>query len=121
MLSLTPAERKALKARAHPLNPVVMIGNDGVTPAVVREANVALSAHELIKVRVAGDDRAARTAAYESLCNALEAAPVQHIGKILVLYRPKPEDDAAAAAKPKRRKASEVHQPKKRALASSSK
>ena len=120
MLSLTPAERKALKARAHPLNPVVMIGNDGVTPAVVREANVALSAHELIKVRVAGDDRAARTAAYETLCNELEAAPVQHIGKILVLYRPKLED-AAAAAKPKRRKASEVHQPKKRALSASSK
>lgn len=121
MLQLTPAERKALKARAHPLNPVVMIGNDGVTPAVVLEANVALGAHELIKVRVAGDDRAAREAAYQTLCEELQAAPVQHIGKILVLFRPKPEEAAAATAKPRRRRASEVHQPKKRALSNSSK
>lgn len=91
MLKLTPAERSALRAQAHGLNPVVMVGEAGLTPAVVKETDHALKAHGLIKVRVFGDDREARVSYYETLCEQLGAAPVQHIGKLLVLYRPKAE------------------------------
>jgi len=88
MLELTPEQRKFLKAQGHTLKPVVMIGNAGLTGAVVQEANRALKAHELIKVRVLGDDRETREAWFTELCEALEAAPVQLIGKLLLLYRP---------------------------------
>lgn len=88
MLELTPEQRKFLKAQGHGIKPVVMIGNAGLTEAVTLEADRALKAHELIKVRVLGDDREAREAWFMALCEALEAAPVQHIGKLLLLYRP---------------------------------
>jgi RNA-binding protein YhbY len=68
-----------------------MIGGDGLTAAVLKEADSALKAHGLIKVRVLGDDRAAREAVFTQLCDQLNAAPVQHIGKLLVLWRPVPE------------------------------
>ncbi|AJP58137.1 RNA-binding protein [Pandoraea vervacti] len=87
-LTLTPAQRADLRSAAHALNPVVLIGADGLTPAVLKEIDGALKAHELIKVRVFGDERDARVAIYESICDQLGAAPVQHIGKLLVLYRP---------------------------------
>jgi len=87
---LTPAERKVHRALAHHLDPVVMIGNDGLTPAIVRETDQALKAHGLIKVRVLGDDRQAREAIYQELAETLNAAPIQLIGKLLVLWRPKP-------------------------------
>jgi putative YhbY family RNA-binding protein len=93
-LSLTPAQRKAYRAQAHALNPVVMIGNEGLTAAVRKEIDLALSSHGLIKIRVLGDDRDARIAMYESICDDLNAAPIQHIGKLLVVWRPvasKPE------------------------------
>lgn len=92
-IQLTIAERKAHRAEAHHLDPVVMIGNDGLTPAVVKETDAALKAHGLIKVRVQGDDRAAREAIYLQLTDQLSAAPIQHIGKLLVLWRPKPEKE----------------------------
>ena len=91
MLKLTPAERSALRAEAHGLNPVVMIGESGLTESVMKEVASSLDAHGLIKVRVFGDDREARIAMYEQICEELVAAPVQHIGKLLVLYRPKKE------------------------------
>jgi RNA-binding protein len=91
MLKLTPAERSALRAEAHALNPVVIIGEAGLTPSVIKEIDASLNAHGLIKVRVFGDDREARIAMYESICQELDAAPIQHIGKLLVLYRPKKE------------------------------
>ena len=91
MLKLTPAERSALRAEAHGLNPVVMIGEAGLTESVMKEIAASLDAHGLIKVRVFGDDREARIAIYEQICEELDAAPVQHIGKLLVLYRPKKE------------------------------
>ena len=87
-IELTAVERTYLKGLAHSLNPVVMIGNNGLTDPVIREIAINLDAHELIKVRVLGDDRDARVAMYEQICNDLSAAPVQHIGKLLVLYRP---------------------------------
>lgn len=89
MLKLTPAERSALRADAHALNPVVIIGEAGLTPSVLKEIDASLNAHGLIKIRVFGDDRDARIAMYETICEQLGAAPVQHIGKLLVIYRPK--------------------------------
>lgn len=91
MLKLTPAERSALRSEAHALNPVVIVGEAGLTPSVMKEIDTSLNAHELIKVRVFGDDREARLEMYETICEELDAAPIQHIGKLLVLYRPKKE------------------------------
>jgi RNA-binding protein len=91
MLKLTPVERSALRAEAHALKPVVIIGEAGLTPAVLKEVDLSLDSHGLIKVRVFGDDREARVAIYDSICSELDAAPVQHIGKLLVIYRPKKE------------------------------
>jgi RNA-binding protein len=88
MLQLTPAQRKLLKSLAHDLKPVVMIGSSGLTEAVLREAARSLDAHELIKIRVLNDDRALRQSYMLELCAALGAAPVQHIGKLLLIYRP---------------------------------
>jgi putative YhbY family RNA-binding protein len=92
-IQLTIAERKAHRAEAHHLDPVVMIGNDGLTPAVRKEADAALNAHGLIKIRVLGDEREAREAIYQQLADELNAAPIQHIGKLLVLWRPKPKKE----------------------------
>jgi putative YhbY family RNA-binding protein len=91
MLKLTPVERSALRAEAHALKPVVIIGEAGLTPAVLKEVDLGLDAHGLIKVRVFGDDREARVGIYDTICSELDAAPVQHIGKLLVIYRPKKE------------------------------
>jgi RNA-binding protein len=91
MQTLTPVERSALRAEAHALKPVVIIGEAGLTPSVMKEISASLDSHGLIKVRVAGDDREARVAMYDSICEELKAQPVQHIGKLLVLYRPKVE------------------------------
>ena len=91
MTKLSPAERSELRTEAHALNPVVMVGEAGLTPAVLKEIDASLKAHGLIKVRVFGDDREARIALYDTICSELGAAPVQHIGKLLVMYRPKQE------------------------------
>ncbi len=96
-IQLTPAQRKDHRAEAHHLDPVVMVGNDGLTDGVKKEINAALNAHGLIKVRVFSDDRAAREALFQSLADGLDAAPIQHIGKLLVLWRPKPEKERPAA------------------------
>jgi putative YhbY family RNA-binding protein len=89
-IQLTPAQRKVHRAEAHHLNPVVMIGNDGLTDAVKKETDAALNAHSLIKVRVFSDDRVARETMFQTLADELNAAPIQHIGKLLVLWRPAP-------------------------------
>ena len=90
-IQLTPAQRKDHRANAHHLDPVVMIGNDGWTPAVKKETEAALDAHGLIKVRVFSDDRSAREALFQTITDELNAAPIQHIGKLLVLWRPIPD------------------------------
>jgi putative YhbY family RNA-binding protein len=87
-LFLSAAERKQKRAEAHHLDPVVSVGHDGATQAVRREIAAALDAHGLVKVRVFADDRAAREALLRELSSDLAAAPVQHIGKLLVLWRP---------------------------------
>jgi RNA-binding protein len=94
-IQLTIAQRKVHRAEAHHLSPVVMIGNDGLTDAVKKEADAALNAHGLIKVRVLGDDRTARETIYQTLADDLNAAPIQHIGKLLVLWRPQAEKERA--------------------------
>ena len=90
---LTPAQRKDKRSDAHHLNAVVMIGSDGLTDAVKKETDAALNAHGLIKVRVQSDDRTGREAIFQILANELNAAPIQHIGKLLVLWRPLPEKE----------------------------
>ena len=89
-IQLTPAQRKDKRADAHHLDPVVMIGGDGLTPAVVKEIDAALNAHGLIKVRVFSDERETRSTFFSGLADTLSAAPIQHIGKLLVLWRPMP-------------------------------
>ena len=89
-VSLTPRQRARLKARAHALEPLVMVGHAGLTDAVVAEVDRALTAHELIKVKVAVTDRDEREALGGELCARTDAAPVQRVGKVLVLWRPRP-------------------------------
>ncbi len=94
-IALSPAQRKEHRALAHHLDPVVMIGGDGLTAAVLREIDAALNAHGLIKVRVHGDDRLARDTLFQQVADQLGAAPIQHIGKLLVFWRPQPEKERA--------------------------
>ncbi len=89
-IQLTPAQRKEHRSEAHHLDPVVMIGSDGLTPAVQKEIDAALNAHGLIKVRVFSDERTTRETMFAALADGLGAAPIQHIGKLLVLWRPMP-------------------------------
>jgi putative YhbY family RNA-binding protein len=92
MDGLSPIERKKLKARAHALDPIIHLGGKGLTEAVIAEIGRALEAHELIKVRAGSMERDERAAAFTEICTRLAAQPVQHIGKVLVLYRKKRED-----------------------------
>ena len=92
-IQLTPSERKEKRADAHHLHPVVLVGGEGLTPAVVKETDAALNAHGLIKVRVFSDDRETRETMFAALADKLSAAPIQHIGKLLVLWRPMPEKE----------------------------
>lgn len=88
MFELDPAQRKYLKSLAHNLKPVVMIGNAGLTEAVLKEIGKSLAAHELIKVRVLNDNREEREAWLQAICETVDCAPVQHIGKLLLVYKP---------------------------------
>lgn len=91
MLEINAAQRRYLRAQAHKLTPIVMVGNAGLSEAVRKEVDKSLTFHELLKIKVANDDRGQRDAMMATLCEALNAAPVQHIGKILVVYRPAEE------------------------------
>ena len=88
---LTSPQRKALKAKAHKLEPVVLIGNKGLTDAVLAEVDLALKSHELIKVRAPGLERDDRERAFNEACERTGADLVQVVGKVAVLYRKKPE------------------------------
>lgn len=90
-LDISSQERSALRAAAHPLRPVVLIGDRGLTESVLKEIDLNLKAHQLIKVRVAGDDREARSTMLETICDTLGCATVHHLGKTLIIYRPDPE------------------------------
>jgi putative YhbY family RNA-binding protein len=100
-MQLTPKERQALKARAHGLKPVVLLGAAGLSPSVVREIDRALLAHELIKVKVPVEDRGEREQIFATVAESLSAARVQAIGKLLVLFRPAPETEEPAPEAPR--------------------
>ena len=103
-LELTSAQRRELRARAHPLHPVVMISDAGLDPAVISEIDRNLASHELIKIRVFADARPVRETLLREICDTLAAAPVQHIGKILIVYRPQPVTPQTQAKKPRPRR-----------------
>ncbi len=86
-MKLTTKQIAHLRGLAHSLSPVVMIGNNGLTENVLKEIELNLNAHELIKIQVAGDDRDARKLMYAEMCSKTNATPVHHIGKQLVVYR----------------------------------
>jgi RNA-binding protein len=88
MLKLNSKQTSHLRALGHSLNPVVMIGNNGLSEQVMREIDISLKAHELIKIKVFGDDREQRKQMLEAICEQLGAAPIHHIGKQLIVYRP---------------------------------
>src|SRR5690606_20363200 len=118
-LEITSQERSALRAAAHPLRPVVLIGDRGLSDSVLKEIDLNLNAHQLIKVRVAGEEREARNAMLETICDSLSCALVHHLGKTLIIYRPDPTAQKAQAetenATRAVRKPSEPHTPKKQA------
>ncbi len=89
---LTTRERAHLKARAHALEPVVTVGHAGVTPELIKEVERSLTAHELIKVRVGATDRDLRHALGDELASATDATVVHRVGKVLILWRPRPHD-----------------------------
>ncbi|MEO6985706.1 MAG: YhbY family RNA-binding protein [Paralcaligenes sp.] len=118
-LDITSQERSALRAAAHPLHPIVLIGDRGLSESVLKEIDRSLAAHHLIKVRVGGEDRAARETLLDAICDSLSCAPVHHLGKTLIIYRPDTEalraQSEAANATRAQRKPSEPHTPKKQA------
>ena len=90
-VSLTPRERSHLKARAHALEPRVQVGHSGLTNALANEVDRALTAHELIKVKILDADRDVRAEIAEALCAKTDAALVQSVGKVFILWRPNPD------------------------------
>ncbi|WP_263771816.1 YhbY family RNA-binding protein [Propionivibrio soli] len=97
MIQITSEQRRSLRARAHGLNPVVAVSQNGLSDSVLREIDISLKSHELIKIRVFEDDRNVREEYLSQICEKLRAAPVQHIGKLLVVWRPSEEEDGKAA------------------------
>ena len=114
---LSPTQRRALRAAAHHLNPVVSISQKGLTPSVVTEIDRCLKAHELIKVRLYGIERDVRDALFAEICTALKCSTVQHIGNLLVLWRANPKDEAAQESAPATRRKSAPPATKKQAAA----
>ena len=90
-LAISTAQRRELKAEAHSLSPVVTIADNGLSPSVLKEIDHSLNIHGLIKIRVVSDERELRETYLRDMCDALGAAAVQHIGKLLVIWRPKQE------------------------------
>jgi putative YhbY family RNA-binding protein len=105
MNELSPTERRALRAAAHHIEPTVTVAGNGLTPNVLKEIDVSLRAHELIKVKLHGIERDARDALLGQISAELDCAPVQHIGNTLVLWRPRGEDDTAQSKTTRRRSA----------------
>ena len=108
-LILERSVRLEMRAQAHHLQAGVLIGEKGLTDAVMKEIDRALTDHGLVKAHVAGDDREERSEIYQSVADMLGAARIQAIGKMLVFYRPT-EDEAQNEPAPKspRRKAQPV-------------
>ena len=121
MITLTANERRALRARAHDLSPVVSISQKGLTESVLKEIDRSLGTHGLIKIRIFDAEREARAALLAEICAALDAAPVQHIGKLLVVWREQPEaeSEVAPSSKPAAKRRAAPRLTKKAAAAKS--
>ena len=117
MIEISPTRRRALRAAAHHLKPVVSISQKGLTPSVLAEIDRCLKAHELIKLRLYGIEREVREALFLEIRTALDCAEVQHIGNLLVLWRENPKDAAAEVAAPVRRRRAPPPATKKEAAA----
>ncbi len=116
MTTLTPVQRRALRAAAHHLDPVVSISQKGLADSVLAEIDRCLKAHELIKLRLYGVERESRTALVTEICTRLGCADVQQIGNLLVLWRERPAEAAAAKSTPAARRRA-VPRTKKQAAA----
>jgi len=97
MKDLGSAKRRELRAKAHSLHPVVMIGAGGLTAGVLAEVEASLKAHELIKIRAGSAEHEERASMCEAICTQTGASPVQHIGKTLVIYRERPPEPTKRA------------------------
>ena len=97
-VTLTPKERTHLKGRAHALEPIVQVGQGGLSDAVAVELDRALTAHELIKVKINGTDRRARQAMAVAICSRTDAVAIHQVGKIIVLWRPTPEEALSSSS-----------------------
>ena len=86
-MSLTNTQIRFLRGLAHDINPVILVGNKGITPALVKEFGAALDQHELVKVKIAGDDRAARKQQIDDLAEQTGAEVVQRIGHVASYFR----------------------------------
>src|SRR5688500_4080731 len=106
MLELASVRQGSLQDRAHVIKPTVWRGRAGLWEGIIHELEQGLKSHELIKVKVSSDERETRTALLEEICERLDAAPVQHIGKILVIYRPKPDKTVSDITPPRKEKKS---------------
>ena len=121
-MEITTTQRRALRAAAHSLKPVVSISQKGLTESVLKEIDRCLKAHELIKVRIYDAEREEREALLEAVCTELQAAAVQHIGNLLVLWRERADEPAVAGThKPGAKKASGPRLTKKAAAAKTDK
>jgi putative YhbY family RNA-binding protein len=125
MIELTPEQRRALRAAAHHLHPLVTVAGKGLSESVLKEIDRSLKAHELIKIKLQGIERDDREALLTEICEQIDCAPVQHIGNILVLWREKPADEKPAVAprrsgKPQTKKqaAAALERPRRRAVKS---
>ena len=116
MNDMTAARKKTLKARAHALHPLLQLGEKGLTDAVIAEIDRALGAHELIKIRAATLNRDEREVALASICERAGAHAVQHIGKMLVVFRQKPRAEAPSGPKPRLPKRSTSGWPDRKAI-----
>lgn len=95
-MPLSNAQRRYLRGLAHPLHPLVMIGDKGLTPAVLKELESTLLTHELVKVRINAPDRETRDAWAGQMVEETDAEVVQRIGHVLTLYRPHPDQPQLA-------------------------
>lgn len=86
-MSLTNTQLKFLRGKCHELKPVVMLGQKGLSEAVLNELDIALDHHELVKIKLAVDDRDDRKQLGDEICQRCEAEPIQTIGKTLSIYR----------------------------------